>query len=292
MIPQTLTAPEAGANGDARPSDSNSGWFTDKVRRYFTPTRLMRDQAAPLGRSLSPTGSNGGALDADSLDPNDPIVIAFVGMAFEAKIAAGPGVLVFSRSARRELMAMTKDAVRQGYRGMISFGVAGGLAADLRTGDWVVASTVLDSQSAHKTDAAWSGKLLEAIAGAKHAPIMGVDVPVAEPAMKRDLHRRTGAAAVDMESHMVSWLAAAHGLAFASVRVIVDPADRVVPPAAVLGMGADGRTDISAMVRDLVARPSQLPPLARIAADAFVARAELQRVRRLLGSHFGLLELA
>jgi hopanoid-associated phosphorylase len=174
---------------------------------------------------------------------------------------------------------------------MISFGVAGGLASNLRTGDWVVASSVLESQSARATDAAWSRRLLNVIAGASHAPIIGVDAPVAEPTVKRELHRTTGAAAVDMESHVVARLAAAHDLAFAAVRVIVDPAHRAVPPAALLGMAADGRADIWAVLRDLIAQPAQLSSLIRTAIDAFTARAELLRVRELLGPHFRLADL-
>jgi Phosphorylase superfamily len=126
---------------------------------------------------------------------------------------------------------------------------------------------------------------------AGYAPIIGVDAPIAEPAIKRELHRTTGAAAVDMESHVVARLAAANGLAFAAVRVIVDPAHRAIPPAALLGMAPDGRADIWAVLRNLMARPSQLSLLARIAVDAFAARAEMLRVRRLLGPHFGLADL-
>ncbi len=220
------------------------------------------------------------------------IIIAFVGMDFEARIAAGPGVLVICRTAGHHLIAVAESAARQGYRGMISFGVAGGLAAGLRAGDWVVASAVRESQTVRRTDAAWSRKLLGMIAGAIHAPIVGVDAPVAEPAKKRELHRTTGAAAVDMESHVVARLAATHRLAFAAVRVIVDPAHRAVPPAALLGMRPDGRADVKAILRDLVARPSQLKPLAHIAVDAFAARSEMHRVRQLLGPHFGLVDPA
>jgi len=218
------------------------------------------------------------------------IVIAFVGLAFEARIAAGPGVLVVCRTAGSELATVADSAVRQGYRGMISFGVAGGLAAHLRAGDWVVASAIRESQTVRATDAVWSRKLLGMIAGAIHAPIVGVDAPIAEPAKKRELHRTTGAAAVDMESHVVARVAAAHKLAFAAVRVVVDPAHRKVPSAALIGMRPDGRADVSAVLRDLMARPSQLTPLARIAVDAFAARTAMLRVRRRLGPHFGLLD--
>jgi adenosylhomocysteine nucleosidase len=212
-------------------------------------------------------------------------------MPFEARIAAGPGVVVFSRESRRELIAAAENAARHGYRGIISFGVAGGLASSLRPGDWVVASSVVDAQTSNVTDRAWSSKLLNLIGGARHAPIAGVDDPIAEPAIKRELHRTTGAAAVDMESHVVARLAAEYGLAFAAVRVVVDPAERAIPPAALVGMNADGRTNVPAILRELIARPSQISRLARIALDAFVARSEMQRVRQLLGSHFGLTEV-
>jgi len=220
------------------------------------------------------------------------LVIAFVGLAFEARIAAGPGVLVACRTAGNELDKVATTAARQGYRGLISFGVAGGLASHLRAGDWVVASAVRESQTVRTTDAVWSRKLLGMIDGAVHAPIVGVDNPVAEPAKKRELHKTTGAAAVDMESHHVARVAAEHRLAFAAVRVVVDPAHRAVPPAALINMRPDGRANVWAMMRNLVARPSQIRPLALIAADAFAARTAMTRVRRRLGPHFGLLDHA
>jgi adenosylhomocysteine nucleosidase len=220
------------------------------------------------------------------------LVIVFVGLAFEARIAAGPGVHVVCRSASgSHLETVAATAVRQGYRGMISFGVAGGLASHLRAGDWVVASAVRESHTVRATDAVWSRKLLGIIGrSAIHAPIIGVDAPVAEPARKRELYKTTGAAAVDMESHLVARVAAEHKLAFAAARVVVDPAHRAVPPAALIGMRPDGRTNVWAVVRDLVTKPSQVRPVARIAVDAFAARASMTRVRRRLGPHFGLID--
>jgi adenosylhomocysteine nucleosidase len=257
-------------------------------------------QLASQTRCTEPTLTKQRLNDGDDLgqvanlplEQHHRIVIAFVGMGFEAKIAAGPGVLVVCRDSRRDLANVIESAVRQGYRGVISFGVAGGLAANLRTGDWVVASTVLDSHVPHATDAAWSSSLVATIPGATYAPILGVDAPVAEPAMKRELHKTTGACAVDMESHVMGRLAAAHGLAFAAARVIIDPAERALPSAALLGMRPDGGANAWAVLRDVVAQPSQLLSLVRVAVDAFAARAELLRVRRLLGPHFRLADIA
>ena len=228
--------------------------------------------------------------DSAAVETHRRLVIAFVGLAFEAKIAAAPGVQVVCRTAGSELEAIADSAVRQGYRGMISFGVAGGLASQLRAGDWIVASSIREAHTVRQTDAVWSRKLLGMIDGAIHAPIVGVNSPIAEPAKKRELYRATGAAAVDMESHVVARVAAKHKLAFAALRVVVDPAHRAVPPAALIDMRPDGRPNVSAMLREIMTRPLQLSPLARIAVDAFTARAAINRVRRDLGPHFGLMD--
>lgn len=226
--------------------------------------------------------------DSDSaFDLNDlsqRSVIALVGLAFEARIAAGPGVLVVCRG--RETADLLGLAIDAGCRSMISFGVAGGLAPDLVPGDCVVASAIIDYPAVRPTDPLWSCKLAEMLPDARHGPIMGVNAVVSDPADKCKLHAFTRAVAVDMESHLVARLADAHGLAFAAVRVIIDPAHRLVPPAALLAMAPGGSTDLSAMLREILTRPSQVSPLMRLAADALAARAALVRLRRALGPSF------
>jgi hopanoid-associated phosphorylase len=226
--------------------------------------------------------------DPDSaLDLNDPSqqsVIALVGLAFEARIAAGPGVLVVCRGC--ETADLLRLAIGAGCRSIISFGVAGGLAPDLFPGDCVVASAIVDYPAVRPTDPLWSRKLAEMIPDARHGPIVGVNAVVSDPADKRKLHVFTRAVAVDMESHLVARLADAHGLAFAAVRVIIDLAHRTVPPAALLAMAPGGSTDVSAMLREILARPAQVSPLMRLAADALAARAALVRLRRALGPSF------
>jgi len=222
------------------------------------------------------------ALDLNDLSQRS--VIALVGLAFEARIAAGPGVLVVCRG--RETADLLQLAIGAGCRSIISFGIGGGLAPDLLPGDCVVASAIIDYPAVRPTDPLWSRKLGETIPDARHGPIMGVNSVVSDPPDKRKLHAFTRAVAVDMESHLVARLADAHGLAFAAVRVIIDPAHRAVPPAALLAMAPGGSTDVSAMLREILAQPSQVSPLMRLAADAIAARAALVRLRRALGPSF------
>jgi adenosylhomocysteine nucleosidase len=212
--------------------------------------------------------------------------VALVGLAFEARIAAGPGVLVICRGP--EIAGTLRLAFDAGCRSIISFGVAGGLAPDLRPGDWIVASEVIDAQTSRPTHTVWSRNLLETIPEVRYGAVVGVPAPIADPLAKQDLHARTGAIAVDMESHIVAEFAAAHGMSFAVARVIVDPAHRRVPDAALIGLRPGGGTNLAAILRQLLAKPAQVLPLLRIAGDAYAARSALLRLRRLLGPGFGI----
>jgi adenosylhomocysteine nucleosidase len=213
-------------------------------------------------------------------------VVALVGLAFEARIAAGPGVLVICRGP--EIADTLRLAFEAGCRSIISFGVAGGLAPDLRPGDWIVASEVIDAQTSRPTHMIWSRNLLETIPEVRYGAVIGVPAPIADPLAKQDLHARTGAIAVDMESHIVAEFAAAHGMSFAVARVIVDPAHRRVPDAALIGLRPGGGTNLAAILREVLAKPAQVLPLLRIAGDAYAARSALLRLRRLLGPGFGI----
>src|SRR3712207_2397214 len=71
------------------------------------------------------------------------------------------------------------------------------------------------------------------VAGARH--------PVATVAEKANLHSRTGAALVDLESLAVARVCRDHGRPFAVLRAVADPAERALPPAALAGLDEAGR---------------------------------------------------
>jgi len=221
-------------------------------------------------------------------------VIIVVGLAFEARIAAGPGVHVICSGDGRNLAAKLTAAIAEarslvrGCPGIISFGVAGGLAPQLQPGTCVVGSAVLSGSNRMPTSQEWSRKLLHAIPDAVSGMLLGVAAPVAHPDEKRALYLKTGAIAVDMESHIVAAVGSAHDLPVAAIRVITDPAKRALPASAVAAMRANGTTDIAAMLRSVLRRPRELPALFRTGLDARAARATLVRGRQLLGPAFTL----
>ena len=218
-------------------------------------------------------------------------MIVVVGLEFEARIAAGPGMQVICSGDGKHLATALSRAITHDCEGIVSFGVAGGLAPELQPGDCVVGSAVLSGSARLEMDRHWSQKLLATIPDAFYGMLAGVSAPVADPQAKRALYVKTGAIAVDMESHIVARIGAAHGLPVAAIRVITDPAVRALPQAALMAMRPNGTTDIPAMIRFVMRRPHQMSALFRTALDARAARAVLLRGRQLLGPGLGLPQL-
>lgn len=219
-------------------------------------------------------------------------MIVVVGMAFEARIAAGLGVPVICGGDGHNLAASLARAMAAGCGGLISFGVAGGLAPDLKPGTCVIGSAILDDEGQQETDARWASRLMKIIPDAVHGPIVGVRAPIADASAKRDLHKQTGAIAVDMESQVVARAAARHGVPLAAIRVVVDPVERTIPRSALAGARPDGTIDPLAVMRSLIRYPRDLAGLIRMSIDARAARATLVRGSALLGPGLGLLDVA
>lgn len=219
-------------------------------------------------------------------------MIVVVGMAFEARIAARLGVPIICGGDGKNLQPALTHAMAAGCGGLISFGVAGGLAPGLKPGTCVIASSILDDDGERPTDARWTQRLLRVIPGAVPGPILGVREPVALSSAKRGLHARTGAVAVDMESHVVARAAEQHGVPVAAIRVVVDPVHRTIPRSALAGSRADGTIDPLAVMRSLMRRPGDLIGLIRMSLDTRAACATLVRGSALLGHGLGLLDVA
>jgi hopanoid-associated phosphorylase len=220
-----------------------------------------------------------------------PHIVAVCGLAVEAKIAAGGNTVVVSGGDGRRLAAELRDATTPATRGIVSFGLAGGLALGLRPGTCIIARGVLTLGEGFSTDTTWAHAMLARLPDATHGDLAGVDRPILLAAEKRTLHARTGAVAVDMESHIAGRVARERRLPFAAVRVVVDPAERNVPKAAIAGHRSDGTADVGAVAAVLLRRPRELPAVMRLAFDAWIASRALLRCRRQLGEGFAFVDV-
>ncbi len=153
---------------------------------------------------------------------------------------------------------------------MVSFGLAGGLHPALRPGDLLRPARVLAADGAWDADPALLG-------GTTPGSLWGGGAVLATAADKAALHRRSGAAAVDLESAAVARVARRHGLPFAVLRAVCDPADCDLPPAALVALDPAGRIGLGAVLASVLANPRQVPALLALGADAARARRALAR---------------
>jgi Phosphorylase superfamily len=216
--------------------------------------------------------------------PDLKAVIAVVGLAIEARIAGMAAMIVDGDWTAFQL----RDAIRKGARGIISFGVCGGLDPKLRPGKVVIASSVLAGKDeAYPSDILWAKELLRMIPGAGYSPIAGVASPMKSFEERQDFHATTGAVAADMESQIVARIAAEFKIPFAACRVVLNPAHRILPRAALIKIGPAGRPRLRKIGGSVVKDPRQLPKLSRLAIDAVIAVRALRRAKQRLGTHLG-----
>lgn len=178
---------------------------------------------------------------------------------------------------RRRIEAAADDA-----SAVVSFGMAGALAEDLAVGDWVVADRLIGVVEA-ECAWAWRDALAAALPGARVGGVFADGRMIATVAEKHALHDRTGALAVDMESHVAAAVAAERGLPFAVVRCISDTAGRALPHAVTVAMRADGGVDRGAVAKSLLAHPRQAFALAGTGWAFFRAMRALQRGAAVIG---------
>jgi adenosylhomocysteine nucleosidase len=206
-------------------------------------------------------------------------VAIVVGLAAEARIVRQLGwtVAIGGGTARGAQVAAV-SLLAQGATALVSFGLAGGLDPALRPGALIVPAAVLAGDRSHATDP----YLSRLLGGPTDAVVLGADAVVASVAEKRRWRERTQASAVDLESGEVARVAAAHGVPFAVLRAICDPAERALPPAALAALDARGAIGLWRVLASIAAQPMQLPGLFALAADAAAARRSLvSRVRQI-----------
>lgn len=145
------------------------------------------------------------------------------------------------------------------------------------------APSMTEESAAEGTDTVMRSRIAS-FGDERRGPILGDDRVVALAADKSRLWHLTGAIAVDLESGAVATVALAHGLPCAALRVICDPAERDLPPAALTALDGGGAIGLGRVLASVARTPAQILGLCRLARDAAVARRALVDVAKRLGS--------
>jgi adenosylhomocysteine nucleosidase len=228
-----------------------------------------------------------------------PTLLVVTGLQREARIARGQGVITLCSGGNPKLLqerlsSLMPAAMRQTGSpvicGVLSFGIAGGLAHHVRSGDLVISSSVQCGDDHHHAHEGWHEAATTALGRrltVHRGKMIGHDFVLAKSVEKNSLHRKTGALAVDMESHIAAAYARKHNLPFVAIRAVSDPVTRNLPPIAKDALTPAGKIALGRVVMSLLRDTDQLPALIKAGVDSERAFASLRRCRRLLGPLFG-----
>ncbi len=212
------------------------------------------------------------------------------GLAAEASIARAAGfAAIVGAGDRIRTAALVENAIGvENAVGrascLVSFGIAGALSPELRSGDVIVSTTVIASGRSWRAPEPFARRVADLAGriGALEGAVLGTPGILATAAEKRRAWSETGALAVDLESDLVARIASAAGILFVVVRTIADAASRELPPAALIPLADDGTPNLGRVLACVLRRPRQVPALIGLARETRIALSALAGTARAL----------
>ncbi|MDB5416133.1 MAG: Phosphorylase [Rubritepida sp.] len=201
--------------------------------------------------------------------------VVAVGLKSEAALLPKGARILVSGGDPARLAAMLA-ALPDDVTGVLSFGIAGGLAPTVAPGDLFIATALLTPSESFAADPRWLADLSHRTL-ATPGILAASDVLLSSVQAKQALHRATQAMAVDMESGVAARFAASRGVPFAALRSVADGPEDILPRAAAVGLNPDGSVAPLRVLAALARHPLELPALIRLARSSAKAHAALRR---------------
>ena len=182
----------------------------------------------------------------------------------------------------------------EGASALLSWGVAGGLAANLFSGNLILPKTIISpDQSVFRVDSHWHERLCLFLRGYQdfHTGTLAESPTVLTSAAEKSAFlEQYDAVAVDMESSAIARVASDAQVPFLAIRAVADPVQMIIPRTALDASDEYGRAQPLELLYGLVRNPAELILLIRLRRHFRNALRTLAAVERLAGdSLFGLL---
>jgi adenosylhomocysteine nucleosidase len=212
------------------------------------------------------------------------VALCICGLAAEAKIARAAGFsVVVGAGNRSRTTTLVEGAVRQASC-VISFGISGGLAPELRAGAVIVSTNVVATDKQWWAEKRFRDRIADFARGigAMEGPVLGAQAILATAAQKSRAWSETRAVAVDLESDIVARIATSAGMPFVVLRSIADAAYRELPPAALIPLSEEGTPRLARVLSSVLRQPRQLASLVGLAREVRTAQVALAGPARAL----------
>jgi adenosylhomocysteine nucleosidase len=193
----------------------------------------------------------------------------------------GRHVVLLESGVGREAARRGTEALLAGHRPswVVSAGFAGGLQAQVKKNDIVMANSVADLEGRRLAiDLKMSPEALAAVPGLHVGRLLTIDRVIHRPDEKRHLGQEHGALAVDMESSAVAEVCGQTGTRFLAVRIVTDAMDDALPADVerLLRPGTAARR-VGAALGAVFNRPSSVKDMLKLKEDALVASDRLAK---------------
>jgi hopanoid-associated phosphorylase len=187
----------------------------------------------------------------------------------------------------RAAQTAAEGLCQHGVTALVSFGVAGALDSNLKSGDLVLPDAIIHDGKQLPVNIAGRNRLQQLLPAdiiVVNGILANSAVPLTNEKAKRDLAQVTGACAVDMESGAIAGVAATVGIPFIAVRAIIDPIQFSPPQALLRAVYPDGGVNPMRLLALVLKRSVHVSTLMQMGAGMRVARKTLSRVIQAAGA--------
>lgn len=175
--------------------------------------------------------------------------------------------------------------INSGFNALISWGIAGALAADIEPGSLILPETILSAQGkVYPTATKWRNSII------KHLRDCPGDIYLGQlsdsmhvlthGSEKYRIRQQTDALAVDMESAAIAETAWQNQIPFLAIRAISDSSTMPIPDAATRFTDPYGEVRMLRLMLYLLKRPAEIPAMMTLARGFRAAIRTLQWVGR------------
>lgn len=195
-------------------------------------------------------------------------------------------LLTYSGSGAENAKKAAELLVSKGATQLMSWGCAAALSPDLKMGDLVLADSLItqndDEISVHPIWHQHAKNVLGLEINAYKGALIASDSIISTAQAKSDLHVKTGAIALDMESGAIAKVAQHYAIPFLAIRAIADPASMDLPAAVENSLNENGEVAVTRIIKSLVFNPKELPHLIQIGQYFQIAKRTLSNVAKQL----------
>ena len=194
-------------------------------------------------------------------------------------------IAIVSGMGEENALAAAQILIKKDVRALVSWGTAGALTENIYAGDLLLADGVISNdENKYSFDTEWNKRIANELCNTslkiRNGMIAHAQQVLATAEDKKNLHSKTNALAVDLESFAIAQLANETTIPCISVRAIVDEASQCIPEAVIKNTDIFGRPALFPLFSSVIRRPGLVAELIKLGKGMSAATKTLSTVAK------------